>query len=115
MSQLLSEKKALRCQLCSTHFTAVRINNCLKISHVIKVASIMNSVTNGSYQMPTTKLTLFVMSKGEWDTKEAPGKSMKNTLCVQRYGEFGCVVPLFVVCVGSPVIIRLCHYIVFQS
>jgi len=30
--------------------------------------------------MTTTKLTLFVASKDDWDTKEGPGKSMKNVL-----------------------------------
>jgi len=37
--------------------------------------------------MPTTKLTLFVVNKDEWDTKEGHGKSMKNALCVQQYGK----------------------------
>jgi len=37
--------------------------------------------------MPTTKSTLFVVSKSEWDTKEDTGKSMKNTLHVQQYGK----------------------------
>jgi len=33
-----------------------------------------------------TKLTLFVVSKNEWDIKEGPGKSMKNALYVgQRH------------------------------
>jgi len=36
--------------------------------------------------MPTTKSTLFVESKDEWDTKEGTGKSMKNALHVQRCG-----------------------------
>jgi len=30
--------------------------------------------------MHTTKSTLFVVSKDEWDTKEDTGKSMKNAL-----------------------------------
>jgi len=34
--------------------------------------------------MPTTKLTPFMVSKDEWDTKEGPGKSMKNVLYVLR-------------------------------
>jgi len=34
--------------------------------------------------VPTTKLTLFVVSKDEWDTKEDTGKSMKNALHVQQ-------------------------------
>jgi len=37
--------------------------------------------------MPTTKSTLFVVSKDERDTKEGLGKSMKNTLYVQWYGK----------------------------
>jgi len=37
--------------------------------------------------MPTTKLTLFVVNKDEWDTKEDHGKSTKNALHVQRYGK----------------------------
>jgi len=40
----------------------------------------MISVTNGSNHMPTTKSTLLAESKDEWDTKEGPGKSMKNVL-----------------------------------
>jgi len=36
--------------------------------------------------MPTQKLTLFVVSKDEWDTKEDTGKFMKNALHVQRLG-----------------------------
>jgi len=30
--------------------------------------------------MPTIKLTPFVVSEDEWDTKEGPGKSIKNIL-----------------------------------
>jgi len=36
---LSSEKKMLRYQPCSTHYAAVRINNCLKTTFVIKVAT----------------------------------------------------------------------------
>jgi len=32
--------------------------------------------------MPTTKFTLFMVSKDEWDTKEGTGKSIKNVLYV---------------------------------
>ena len=35
----------------------------------------------------TAKLTLFAVSKDEWDTKEDTGKSMKNTLYVLRYAK----------------------------
>jgi len=41
---------------------------------------------NGSDYVSTTKSTLFVLSKDEWDTKEGTGKSMKNALHVQQYG-----------------------------
>jgi len=34
--------------------------------------------------VPTIKLTLFIVSKDEWDTKEGPGKSMKNELYVKK-------------------------------
>jgi len=37
---------------------------------------------NGSHDVPTTKLTLFVVYTYEWYTKEGCGKSMKNTLYV---------------------------------
>jgi len=45
------------------------------------------SITNGSRHVPTTKSTLFVESKDEWDTKEGTGKSIKNALHVQWYGK----------------------------
>ena len=35
----------------------------------------------------TAKLTLFTVSKNEWDTKEDTGKSMKNALYVLRYAK----------------------------
>jgi len=34
--------------------------------------------------VPTTKLTLFVVSKDEWNTKEDTGKSMKNAVCMAK-------------------------------
>ena len=34
-----------------------------------------------------TKLTLFTVSKDEWDTKEDTGKSMNNVLYVLRYAK----------------------------
>jgi len=42
---------------------------------------------NGSHHVSTTKSTLFMVNKNEWYTKEGRGKSMKNALCVQRYGK----------------------------
>ena len=41
----------------------------------------------GKISCATTKLTLFSVSKDEWDTKEDTGKSMKNALYVQRYAK----------------------------
>ena len=35
----------------------------------------------------TAKLTLSVVSKDEWDTKEDTGKSMKNTLYILQHVE----------------------------
>jgi len=37
---------------------------------------------NGSNHMPITKLTLFVVNKDEWYTKEGHSKSMKNATAV---------------------------------
>jgi len=34
------------------------------------------------------KVTFFMVSKDEWDTKEGTGKSMKNALHVQQYGSW---------------------------
>jgi len=39
--------------------------------------------------MPTTKLTLLVVSKDEWDTKEDTGKSMRNMYCMYSSMEKG--------------------------
>jgi len=60
-------------------YVAVRINHYSKRIFVIKVAIF---VTNGSHHVPTTKSTLFMMNKDEWDIKEGCGKSMKNALHV---------------------------------
>jgi len=35
----------------------------------------------------TAKLTLFAVSKDEWDTKEGTGKSMKNILYILWYAK----------------------------
>jgi len=34
------------------------------------------------------KLTLFIVSKDEWHTKEGTDKSVKNALYVQQYGKW---------------------------
>jgi len=89
--QLSSEKKMLHCQLCSTRYTAVRINNCLKITSAMKVAPPplwklrMISATNGSHNMPSYHR----INTQRWmgHTKEGTSKSMKSALYVQRYGK----------------------------
>jgi len=62
-----------------THCAAVRINNCLKRTFVIKVATTDDFRTKWK---PSCAIDTFV---DEWDTKEGSGKSMKNALHVQRY------------------------------
>ena len=80
----------LLCRLCSTRYTAVRIENCLKSIIAIKIATMKNtddSHYEGKPSRATTKLTLFAVSKDEWDTKEDTGKSMKNTMYVLWYAK----------------------------
>ena len=80
----------LRCQLCSTHYTAVQIKNCLKNASAIKVATMKNTDDfryEGKPSRAITKLTLFTVSKDEWDTKEDTGKSTKKALHVLRYAK----------------------------
>jgi len=47
----------------------------------------MISVTKRSHHMPTTKSTLFAVSKDEWDAKEDTDKSTKNALCALQYAK----------------------------
>ena len=80
----------LRCWLCSTCYTAVRIKNRSKSTSANKIATMKNTDNvhcEGKLSRVTTKLTLFTVSKDEWDTKEDTGKSMKNTLYVMRYAK----------------------------
>ena len=86
----VEESITLRCRLFSTCFTAVQIKNCLKTTSAIKVATIKNTNDfryKGKPSCTTTKLTLFAVSKDEWDTMEDTGKSMKNALYVLRYAK----------------------------
>ena len=79
-----------RCQLCSTHYTAVRIKNCLNGTSAIKIATMTNTDDfryEGKPSRATAKLTLFAVSKDEWDTKEDTGKSMKDALYVLWYAK----------------------------
>jgi len=87
LTYLLSEKKIFCCQLCSTHYAAVQINNCIKRTSAIKVVT-MKITDNFHFEWKpsyTTKSTLFMESKDEWDTNEGTSKSMKNALHVQWY------------------------------
>ena len=78
----------LRCQLCSTHYTALRIKNCLESTSAIKVAKNMDDFCyEGKSSRTTAKSTPFTISKDEWDTKEDTGKSMKNALYILRYAK----------------------------
>ena len=80
----------LRCQLCSTHYTAVQIKNCLKSASAIKIATMTNIDDfryEGKPSCAIAKSTLFAVSKDEWDTKEDTGKSMKKALHVLRYAK----------------------------
>jgi len=66
------------------YYTAVQINNYLKRTSTIKVPT-MKIMDDFCYKhVCTTKSTLFMVSKDEWDTKEGTGKSMKSTFYEQR-------------------------------
>ena len=81
---------ALRCRLCSTRYTAVRIKNCLKSTSAIEIATMKNMDDfrfEGKPSRACAKSTPFPVSKDEWDTKEDTGKSTKNALHVLRYAK----------------------------
>ena len=80
----------LRCWLCSTHYTAVGIKNCLKSTSTFKTATMKNTNDfhyEGKPSRAIAKSTLFAVSNDEWDTKEDTGKSMKNALYVLQYAK----------------------------
>ena len=75
----------LRCRLCSTRYTAVRIKNCLKSTSAIEIAAMKYTDDfrfEGKPSRACTKSIPFPVSEDEWDTKEDTGKSMKNALHV---------------------------------
>ena len=77
----------LRCRLCSTRYTAVRIKNCSKSTSAIKIATMTNTDDfryKGKPSCAIAKSTLFTVSKYEW---EDTGKSMKNALYLLRYAK----------------------------
>ena len=56
----------------------------------IKIDTVKNTDDfhyKGKSSRATTKLTLFTVSKDEWDTKEDTGKSMKNALYILPYAK----------------------------
>ena len=80
----------LRCRLCSTRYTAVRIKNCLKSTSAIEIATVKNMDDfrfEGKPSRARAKSTPFPVSKDEWDAKEDTGKSMKNALHILWYAK----------------------------
>ena len=80
----------LRCQVCSTCYTALQTKKCSKSTSAIKVATMKNRGDfhyKGKPLHATTKSTCFAVSKDERDTKEDTGKSMKNALYVLWYAK----------------------------
>ena len=80
----------LCCRLCSTHYTAIRIKNCLKSTSAIKIATMKNTDDfhlEGKPSRAHAKSTPFPVSKDEWDTEEDTAKSMKNALYVLQYAK----------------------------
>ena len=80
----------LRCRLCSTYYTTVRIKNCLKSTSAIKIATVKNTDDFRFEEKPLcahAKSTPFPVSKDEWNTKKDTGKSMKNALYILRYAK----------------------------
>ena len=77
----------IRCQLCSTHYTALQIKNCSKSTSATKVAT-MNNMDDFHYEgkpsRATAKSTPFA---DEWDTKEGTSKFLKNALYVLWYAK----------------------------
>ena len=82
----------LCCQLCSTCYTAVRIENCSKSTSTIKTATRKNTDDfrhKGKPSCAIAKSTLFAVSEDEWDAKKdtGTGKSMKNALYILQYAK----------------------------
>ena len=80
----------LCCQLCSTHYAALRVEKCSKSTSAIKVATMKNTDDfhyEGKPSRATAKSTSFSVSQDERDTKEDTGKFMNNALYILRYAE----------------------------
>jgi len=59
-------------------------NECFFLSTNSRSVKITDDLIKAITFLPQNR-HLFVVSKDEWDTKEGPGKSMKNALRVQRH------------------------------
>jgi len=59
----------------------------LKSTSAIKVETIKNMDNFHYAKEAITKLTLFTVSKDEWNTKEDTGKSLKNALDILWYAK----------------------------
>ena len=68
----------------STHRELFEKHLCNQSSHYENTD---NFQYEGKLSCATAKLTLFTVSKDEWDTKEDTGKSMKNALYVLQYAK----------------------------
>ena len=67
--QLSSKKWSIHCQICSTHYTAVQIENYSKSTSVIRVATMKIQTVSIAQRKPTlgtTKLTLSKMNGEHW-------------------------------------------------
>jgi len=67
----------------STNQELFKKHLCSKCSHYEKYGRFL--VTQRKLSCATTRLTLFTVSKDEWNTKEDTGKSMKNALHILWY------------------------------
>ena len=73
--------------LCSTHYTALRIKNCLKSASAINVVTMKNMDDFRYKEKPshtTAKLIPFPVRKDEWDTKEDHEECIVHTVVCQK-------------------------------
>ena len=66
----------LRCQLCSTHYTAVRTKNCLKSTSATKIATMKNTDNFRNEGKPSRfYLFIFLIVTGFW--KNDPNRTLE--------------------------------------
>ena len=73
----------LRCRLCSTRYTAVRIKNCLKSTSAIKIATMKNTDYFGSHHVlpPNRHLSLSAKMNGTQRRTLVSPRRMHCTYC----------------------------------